>query len=171
MKTIYLAGCDVFREDSESYYLDLKIIAKKYGFLALSPFEVSNRFEGEPFSQEHSQYLFVNNVNLIRDCDVVIANLIPFRGACVDDGTAWEVGCGYAFGKVLYGYTPFYDISLAEITKLTYPNYKTTNFPIIEAFNNNPVNLMIYESIYSKGGKILESFEDCMIDLKKTHGV
>ncbi len=166
MKKIYLAGCDVFREDAEDYLNELKSLCEKHGFIGLSPFDVSHSFEGKPFSQEHSQYTFYNNVCLIRDCDIIIANIIPFRGACVDDGTAWELGCGFAWEKMLYGYTMFYNLGLKEITEALYPQYKQTPFPVLESFNDNPVNLMIYEAIQMSGGKILETFEDCLFDIE-----
>jgi hypothetical protein len=39
-------------------------------------------------------------------------------------------------------------------------------FVMIEAFGHNCVNLMIQESIELSGGKILSTFEECLIDLK-----
>jgi nucleoside 2-deoxyribosyltransferase len=169
MKTIYLAGCDVFAENAHEYYERLKDLCDKYGFVGLSPFDVSNSFTGKKFSQEHSEYIFGNNVCLIRDCDIVIANIIPFRGACVDDGTAMEIGLAFGLQKTIYGYTPFANDSLETITNVFYPNYRNTPYPVLEVFNNNPVNLMIYEAIDFNGGKIFQTFEQCLVDIKKRH--
>ena len=45
--------------------------------------------------------IYVINVKDIDEADVVVANVEPFRGACVDDGTAFEIGMAAAKGKPL----------------------------------------------------------------------
>lgn len=168
MKKIYLAGPDVFRENALKHFDNVKKLCLKYGFEGLSPFD-NNSFDGELFSKEHSKYCFLGNVDLINKCDIVLLNLDLFRGACIDDGTAFEAGCGYAKGKLLYGYTPFSNITHVESTVLMtercniYIKYST--FPIIESFVGNSVNLMLQESIELSGGKILRGLEDCLIDI------
>lgn len=166
MKKIYLAGCDVFSNDAENIFKKHKKLCDKYGFIGISPFDVSNSFTGKKFSQEHSRYIFGHNVGIIRDCDFVVANIIPFRGACVDDGTSMEIGLAFGLEKIIYGYTPFANDSLETITKLKYPKYSESAYPVLECFNNNPVNLMVYEAIDFSGGKIFQKFEDCLIDIK-----
>lgn len=42
----------------------------------------------------------------MRECDIVAANLHPFRGAEPDSGTCFELGLAYGLGKTLYGYAP-----------------------------------------------------------------
>ena len=168
---IYLAGPDVFRQNHIEYFNDIKILCAKYGFEGLSPFDNEN-FDGELFSKEHSINIFKSNINMIEKCEYVFANLIPFRGACVDDGTSWEVAYAYSLNKTIYGYTKYYDKKLKEITYNASIKNKNTNFliekqffPNIESFSNNCVNLMLQESIELSGGKILESFEECLINL------
>jgi len=164
MKTIYLAGPDVFRADPFIYFEQIKELCFKYGFFGLSPFD-NEDFDGELFSKNHSKSIFLSNISLIKTCDIVIANLIPFRGACVDDGTAWEIAYAYSSHKIIYGYTPYVSLTLPEITKQI-PKM-SDEFPHIESFANNVVNLMLQESIELSGGKILNSFEDCLIDLNQ----
>lgn len=166
MKKIYLAGCDVFAKNANEVFMRYKSLCDKFGFEGISPFDVSNSFTGDKFSQEHSRYIFGHNVGIIQNCDVVIANIIPFRGACVDDGTAMEIGLAFGFDKIIYGYTPFANDSLETVTKLLYPNYINSAYPVLESFNSNPVNLMIYEAIDFSGGKIFQTFEQCLVDIK-----
>jgi nucleoside 2-deoxyribosyltransferase len=167
MKKIYLAGPDVFRDNPNEHFIKMKELCQKYGFIGLSPIDNENDFDGEPLSKLHSIHIFHGNLNIIKNCDIIIANLIPFRGSCVDDGTAWEIGCGYSYGKLLYGYTPYYNKTLTETTHFTYNLNNQLEFTKIEKFDKNSVNLMLQESIELSGGKILETFEDCLIDIKK----
>jgi nucleoside 2-deoxyribosyltransferase len=160
-KKIYLAGPDVFRENPIEHFNKLKELCSEYGFEGLSPFDNEN-FDGELFSKAHSTNVFLSNVNLIVEkCDIIVANLTQFRGACVDDGTAWEIGCGYAHKRLMYGYTSEFNIPMP----LQYLLHNiSSEFPNVESFANNCVNLMLQESIELSGGKILASFEDCLID-------
>jgi nucleoside 2-deoxyribosyltransferase len=113
-------------------------------------------------SKEHSIIIFQNNINKIKDCDIIVANINPFRGACVDDGTAFEIGFGYALGKKIYGYAFSCDMSLVDRTNLYYNVNDDTKFPIIENFKGNSHNLMIQESIELSGGKIYQTFDDVL---------
>jgi nucleoside 2-deoxyribosyltransferase len=91
---------------------------------------------------------------------VIIANLTPFRGACIDDGTAFEIGYGFSQGLKVCGYTEYFKKSLIDITNEYFDINKQPEFTIIENFNGHPVNLMIYESIKESGGFICETFEE-----------
>ena len=44
------------------------------------------------------------NEALIRSCDLMIANLTPFRGPSADVGTVYEVGFMRALGRPVFGY-------------------------------------------------------------------
>jgi nucleoside 2-deoxyribosyltransferase len=165
MKRIYLAGPDVFRADALEHFKLMKKLCSKYGFEGLSPFDNEKNFVGDSFTKEHSIYIFNCNHELIKICDIIVANLVPFRGACIDDGTSWELGCGYCNGKLLYGYTPYDKMLLKTITYMNFEMQLQSVYPNIESFDNNCVNLMIQESIELSGGKILDSFEKCLIDL------
>ncbi|KAG0771625.1 hypothetical protein G6F22_016323 [Rhizopus arrhizus] len=52
-----------------------------------------------------AQWIYRENVALIRRADMVMANLNAFRGAEPDSGTAFEVGYAIACGKPVWGYT------------------------------------------------------------------
>ena len=95
-----------------------------------------------------------------------MANLTPFRGACIDDGTAVEIGYGFALGKQIWGYSLFCDRSLIETTRLMGISI-SGEFPCSEDFNLSH-NLMITEDIRLSGGKILKSINDVLKELNKT---
>ena len=77
----------------------------------------------------------------------------------MDDGTAFELGYGYALGKLLYGYMDD-DRSMRE--KIGYIGYKDSEGYNVEDFNK-PINLMIAEST-----KIVQGdFELCIKRLKR----
>ncbi|MFA5366358.1 MAG: nucleoside 2-deoxyribosyltransferase [Dehalococcoidia bacterium] len=163
---IYLAGPDVFRANAMEHFAEMKALCNKYDFEGMSPFDNENVFKGEQYSKEHGVFIFKINVNVIKLCDVIIANLVPFRGACIDDGTAWEMGCGYANNKILYGYTPWCYRTLVAST----PDFLiNVTFPNVEHFGDNCVNLMIQHSIELSGGEIFPSFERCLIDLREKY--
>lgn len=163
---IYLAGPDVFRNEAIKYLNGLKLLSKKHGHIGLAPLDNTIQIPEEMlFSQEHGTEIFQANVELIEECDVIIANIEPFRGAGVDDGTAWEIGYGYAKGKKIYGYSEFSDMSLSEITELMFDIKKQSKFSIIESFGKNTANLMIVDSIRKSGGNIFKTFEECLVDL------
>ena len=166
-KKIYLAGPDVFRKNALSRLNRLREFAKRYGHEGLMPLDNTiNIEEKDMHTQKHSGLIFLANVNLIDECDVIIANIEPFRGPSVDDGTAWEIGYGYAKGKKIWGYSQFSDLSLKEITDMMFDMSRQKKFPMYEMMGN-PVNLMIADSIKSSGGKIFATFEECLVDLNK----
>lgn len=45
------------------------------------------------------------NEDLMRSCDLLIANMTPFRGPSMDVGTAFEMGFMRALGRPVFGYT------------------------------------------------------------------
>lgn len=173
---IYLAGPDVFRENAIEHLNGLKELCKQYGFEGLAPLDnVIDIPDKDKFTPKHSNLIFKANFDLIKQCDVIIANIVPFRGACIDDGTAWEIGCGFAFDKKIYGYSHLHDKSLERITQDLWDmndyygvhNGYGNEYPIVENFGNG-VNLMICDSIKDSGGLICKTFEDCLIELSKS---
>ena len=51
--------------------------------------------------------LCISSVNegLIKSCQIVIANITPFRGPSADVGTAFEMGFAHALGKIVLAYS------------------------------------------------------------------
>jgi len=59
----------------------------------------------EQGSIAQAAYIRSANMDLIRSCDAIIANMTPFRAPSMDVGTAYEMGVGAALGKIVVGYT------------------------------------------------------------------
>jgi nucleoside 2-deoxyribosyltransferase len=102
MKTIYLAGPDVFEPDALEQGERLKALCADFGLEGLFPLD--NVIED--FDQPHqtAEAIRKANLDLIRRADIVMANLNPFRGFEPDSGTVYEVGFAEALGKPVFSY-------------------------------------------------------------------
>lgn len=103
MKTIYLAGFDVFRKDALAWGEHLKALCARHGFEGLYPLDKAapQGLSGP----DTAQWIYEANVALIRRADIVMANLDDFRGPGEpDSGTAFEVGFAVALQKPVWGY-------------------------------------------------------------------
>ncbi|QEI08651.1 nucleoside 2-deoxyribosyltransferase [Pigmentiphaga aceris] len=102
MKKIYLAGPDVFRPDALAWGHSLKALCREFGFEGLYPLD--NAAPAGLSGPALATWIFEANIVLIRQCDLVMANLQAFRGYEPDSGTAFEVGFAAALGKPVWGY-------------------------------------------------------------------
>lgn len=97
----YLAGPEVFLPDAAEIGRAKKAICQAHGFEGLYPVDDSAPEEGP----DAARRIFAANDALIRSCDLVIANLTPFRSVSADVGTAVEVGMAFALGKPVFAYS------------------------------------------------------------------
>jgi nucleoside 2-deoxyribosyltransferase len=95
-RRIYLAGPDVFRPDAKDYGAHLKRLCQAHGFEGCFPLD-------EP--AQGSADIFAACLRQLRACDLVLANLSPFRGASADVGTAVELGMAHAMGKPVFAWS------------------------------------------------------------------
>lgn len=102
MIRVYLAGPDVFETDAVTQGEALKALCTKYGFEGCFPLD--NAIDGGKSPYETAGAIREANIALLKSCDVVMANLNPFRGLEPDSGTVYEVGYAAALGKPVYGY-------------------------------------------------------------------
>lgn len=101
---IYLAGPDVFLPNAIQHSKKLKSLCEKYGYVGKFPLD--NEIDGKGLHpHEIAQKIKDANINMIKNCDIVIANLSPFRGPEPDSGTVWEVGFAQALGKKVIAYS------------------------------------------------------------------
>jgi len=107
---IYLAGPDVFRPDAQTHGERLKALCARHGFEGLFPLDATLPREA---GAEAARSIYRANIALIREADLVMANLTPFRGQEPDSGTAFEVGFAAACGKPVWAYVED-DRSLAQ---------------------------------------------------------
>ncbi len=103
---VYLAGPDVFLPNAVEIGKVKKRICAQYGFEGVypldAPFNVLFDLDS-PVAMAHTTFDLM--VELMDSCDLVIANLTPFRGPSMDVGTAVEIGYMYGCGKPVFGYT------------------------------------------------------------------
>jgi len=115
MVTIYLAGPDVFEPNAHEVGEKLKALCLSYGFEGHFPLDNEICVEGTPY--ELAKAIREANIALIHKCDIVLANLNPFRGIEPDSGTVYEVGYAHALGKKVYGYANDQDEMIKRIQK------------------------------------------------------
>ncbi len=101
----YLAGPDVFLPDAAARAAELKAICTRHGITGVSPLDA---LAGEPAAWAAlppAMAIARRNEAHIASCDVLIANLTPFRGPSADPGTAFEMGFMRALGRPVFGWT------------------------------------------------------------------
>ncbi len=153
MKRVYLAGPDVFYPDVQLRSEILKKQCERYGLEGVFPLDADVKLE-EPINQEKNGYtIFRGNIGLIKSCDAVLANMIPFRGPSVDAGTAFEMGYGFALGLVVVGYTQHDSSYKSRVEEdIDHPGFDNLGL-MIEDFQMKD-NLMIHGAT---GGMIFET--------------
>lgn len=104
MRSVYLAGPDVFYPDALEIAAAKKAICAANGLAGHFPLD--NKVPDD-LQEPHAiaSWIAAENERLIRTCDLVIANLTPFRGPGLDEGTAYEIGFARALGKPIFGYS------------------------------------------------------------------
>jgi nucleoside 2-deoxyribosyltransferase len=164
MKKIYIAGPDVFEPNSIEIGKQYAKICEQYGFFGMYPLD--NMID---FNQEKKKIaldIFLANVELIKQADIVVANLNPFRGKEADSGTIWECGYASGLGKEVVGYMdctiPYSEQFLESEKSLSGDFYVDAKGCVIEDFDY-PINLMIACSVKNI---VQGSFEDAIKTLE-----
>jgi nucleoside 2-deoxyribosyltransferase len=191
MYRIYLAGPDVFARDPLILAARKKAICAKYGFEGVFPLDNElDLTDLKPF--EKGLRISAANEELMRTCDLVIANMTPFRGPNTDSGTAYEMGFMRALGKPVLGYANVYNAPTGEAGFPHIERVKTyyghlllrdeteeaedpIHHMLVEDFDMVD-NLMLDGAVYFSGGEVvvtevderdryenLDGFEQCVI--------
>lgn len=137
MKRAYLAGPDVFLKDALAVGAEKKRLCALHG--------LSGHFPLDNELPPQAMPIYRANIALIQSCDLVIANLTPFRGPSADAGTVFEVGYAAALGKTVWGYSADPRDYVQRVVPDAYG---------IEDFGW-PDNLMIPGAILENGGQII----------------
>jgi nucleoside 2-deoxyribosyltransferase len=101
---VYLAGPDVFLSNAKEFGERKKALCRKYGFEGVFPIDNEVDVKGKS-SREIGFCISKVNEDLIKSCDIVIANITPYRGPSADVGTVYEMGFAHALGKRVLAYT------------------------------------------------------------------
>jgi len=100
---IYLAGPGVFYPDPMAESERLKNICKSYGLEGVFPLDAGldiSKME----KREAGRAIYDANIDLIKSCHGVMADMQAFRGPGMDGGTAFEMGYAKALGLPVVGY-------------------------------------------------------------------
>lgn len=99
----YLAGPEVFLPDAAAVLARKAGIVRAAGLEPLVPVdeEAALRHDGDDLAVG----IHLGNRALLDACDLVIANLTPFRGPGADPGTVFELGYAAARGRPVHAYT------------------------------------------------------------------
>ncbi len=85
----------MFRRDVKEHGEALKQKCAAAGFEGLFPMDSG---------MDAAADIYTANIDLLRDADLVLANIEPFRGPGMDPGTAFEIGFALALQKPVIGY-------------------------------------------------------------------
>lgn len=156
---VYLAGPEVFWPDALVLGRRKCEIATAAGFEGVFPLDQSLDLGGLT-KLEQARRISLANEALMRTCDLLIANLTPFRGASMDAGTAFEIGFMRALGRPVLGYTnaaPDYRERAASYRSRGIPSGDCDGPQVeIEDFDLAE-NLMIEIAIQESGGSVVRS--------------
>jgi nucleoside 2-deoxyribosyltransferase len=149
---IYLAGPDVFLPNAREVGRRKVELCRELGFEGLFPLDEEPEVSGDAFG------IFRGNCALMREADIGLFNLTPFRGPSADPGTVFELGFMFANAKQLYGYTSDPRIYLDRVassfeTAETGTGPRDRNTFAVENFGLRD-NLMIVAAIEEAGGTV-----------------
>ncbi|SDD09478.1 nucleoside 2-deoxyribosyltransferase [Belnapia rosea] len=149
--TAYLAGPDVFLPDAEAHAARKVAICAGFGITGRPPLnEDVESLKALPESRLW-RVIFDKDVAMMEACDIIIANLTPFRGPSADAGTLVELGWFLGRGKPIFAYsntaTPFAERSRRHLAAQPDP------IPglMVEGFGL-PDNLMVPGAVLQGGG-------------------
>lgn len=102
-KRIYLAGPGVFYADPMKECEKLKAICRSFGLEGIFPLDAALDIS-KLSKHEGARAIYDANIDLIRSCDGVMADMQAFRGPGMDGGTAFEMGFARALDLKIVGY-------------------------------------------------------------------
>ena len=164
---LYLAGPEVFRPDAIEYAQTQRSLCVQYGFIGLHPMD--NNVDLSDSSMRTATGIYRGDIGQIKACDIVMANCNAFRGALIDDGTAYELGYGNALGKPTYGYIerllPEQELLQERCVFTTLPDGRKVDqdgFLLVDDFGTS-INLMMQCGMLDSGGRLVAGdFETCL---------
>ena len=103
MRSIYLAGPDVFHSDGEARLSAKADIVRDAGYLPVH----AGVMEYPECATRFASGCAISAVNelCLRGADILMANLTPFRGISADTGTVFELAFMAALNRPIFGYT------------------------------------------------------------------
>jgi len=164
-KKVYLSGPDRLRKDRIERFKEYKKLCESYGFELLEyPIEL---FKAKD-SKENSCRIAEKRLQLIRECDVLIADTRDFRSYVEPySESAFELGMGYGLKKKLYAYMPD-NRTCAE--RYSGNKHLNENGIIVDengiSFEPGPVNLMLEYGAQVIQGNLEDALKKAKADLE-----
>lgn len=166
---IYLAGPDVFLSNASEHAEEQKRLCRAYGFVPLHPIDNDTNLGNRDY--QTARQIYSGNLQQMRQADIIVANCNPFRGICMDDGTAYELGFCNALQKPSYGYMEdgtglqhrtIRDHSTLPWTKNPSIQVDTDGHLVVDDFGTS-INLMMQCGMTEHGGRlVIGNFEVCL---------
>ena len=165
---LYLAGPEVFLPNAPKHAQAQRNLCVRYGFIGLHPMD--NNVDISDTSYDTAVRIYRGDIQQVRECDIVVANCNSFRGALVDDGTAYELGFGNALGKPSYGYVSHADPYNIRIHRFPGTYFSRDikmyvdrdGYMLVDDFGTL-INLMMQCGMTEHGGRlVVGSFENCL---------
>jgi nucleoside 2-deoxyribosyltransferase len=180
----YLAGPDVFLPNAYANAAAKVAICAKYGIQGLAPLNAASGPMARLPDDQAWRIIYLKDIAMMRECDIIIANLTPFRGASADSGTLIEVGWFLGSAKPVFGYSN--SAELFDARSRDYLACIADPIPelAVEGFGL-PDNLMIAGAVEYGGGlplslppdqkscafDALDVFEICVADAARKLGL
>ena len=145
---VYLAGPDVFFPNALEIGEAKKRICTQHGFIGVYPLDApfDSLFNlDSPQAVGHRSFDLM--VGLMDSCDLIIANLTPFRGPSMDVGTAIEMGYMHGRGKPVFGYS---NVASNYTERVTPDGFMLEDFGLVD-------NLMVEGPIYKTGATVVRA--------------
>lgn len=105
MISAYLAGPDVFLPNAGAHAAEKLAICARHGIAGRSPLNEDIATLAAMDEAEAWRAIFAKDIAMMEGCDIIIANLTPFRGASADAGTLVELGWFLGRGRPAFGYS------------------------------------------------------------------
>lgn len=166
---IYLAGPQVFRKDAIEHAQWQREICTKYDLIGIHPMD--NNIDFSDLTYKTAEIIYRGDCRQILQCDITVADCNSFRGALIDDGTAYELGASnVGFWMPTYGYIEKLALG-TELIPLRFPckeelwkgmRVDADDYLLVDDFETS-INLMMQCGMTDSGGRLVEgNFEDCI---------
>ena len=167
-RTVYLAGPDVFMPNAAEIRDAKKRLCRDFGCVGLHPLDN----EIPRAAPDRAARIYAANIAMMRQAEIGVFNLTPFRGPSADVGTAFELGFMTALGKPVFGYSEIAGTLRERIAGVRYDAaqcvWRDPNGYVVEDFELSD-NLMVACAVADRpaSGPIeaaisLPSFRECL---------
>ena len=151
---VYLAGPDVFLPQPDQRAARMKALCAVRGLVGVSPLDDLSGGDPADWAGLPEPLRIARRCEAhIATCDVMVANLTPYRGPSADAGTVYELGYMRALGRRVFGWSndarPFAQRSRAFCGV---EGRVDAAGMLIEDFDGMADNLMIDGGIAASGG-------------------